>query len=140
MKKSKQLLNQKLTERLQVLNALSDNVANLLQIDRNQHTLWVVLKRNHLTLMTDNSSLANQLRFQEPIIAQYINKKLLTTLKKVKVKVITPKKQVIEVPKEKCFRISAKSAGELASIADGIKDETLRTTLKNLGSFEPRVC
>jgi hypothetical protein len=133
MKKSKQLVNKQLAQHLDELNALSDSVASLLQIDRKIHTLWVSVKKNKLLLMTDDSSFATQLRFQQALIQQYINQKLLIKLKAVKIKVIAAKPQAYEPVKEKCFRISAQNASVLSYIARDIDDDELRESLRRLG-------
>lgn len=133
MKKPKQLVNKQLTQHLDELNVLSDSVASLLQIDRKIHTLWVSIKKNKLLLMTDDSSFATQLRFQQALIQQHINQKFLIKLKEVKIKVIAPKPQAHEQVKKKCFRISAQNARVLSSIAKDIDDDELRERLRRLG-------
>ncbi|HFC91686.1 MAG TPA: DUF721 domain-containing protein [Leucothrix mucor] len=133
MKKSKQLVTKQIELHLGELNKLSDSVASLLQIDRNIHTLWVSIKRNKLLLMTDDSSFATQLRFQQALIQQHINQKLLTKVKEVKIKVIAAKPQAYEQVKEKCFRISSQTAKVLSYIAEDIDDKELRESLRRLG-------
>ncbi len=132
MKKSKQLVTKQIAQHLGELNKLSDSVASLLQIDRNIHTLWVSMKRNKLLLMTDDSSFATQLRFQQALIQQHINQQLLTKVKEVKIKVIAAKPQAHEQVKEKCFRISSQTTNVLSYIAEDI-DEELRESLRRLG-------
>ena len=133
MKKSKQLVTKHIAQHLGELNELSDSVASLLQIDRNMHTLWVSIKKNKLLLMTDDSSFATQLRFQQALIQQHINQKFLIKLKDVKIKVIAAKPQAFEQVKEKCFRISSQTASVLSYIAEDIDDDELRESLRRLG-------
>jgi hypothetical protein len=133
MKKSKQLIPRHIAEPLGKLNGLSDSVANLLQINWEAHTLWVSIKKNRLLIMTDDSSLATQLRFQQTLIEQHLNQKLLIKLKRVKIKVIAAKSQHYEATRQKCFRISPQAANILSSMAQGIDDEALRACLQKFG-------
>lgn len=134
MKKSKQFTPKHIAEPLEKLNELSEGVAGLLQIDRNIHTLWISIRKNRLLIMTDDSSFATQLRFQQALIEQYINQKLLIKLKQVKIKVIAAPPQHYDAVRKKCYRISPYTATVLSSIAQGIDDDELRTCLKRLGN------
>jgi hypothetical protein len=134
MKKSKQFIPQHIAEPLERLNELSEGVADLLQVDRDIHTLWISIRKNRLLIMTDDSSFATQLRFQQAHIEQYINQKMLMKLKQVKIKVIAAPPQYYDALRQKCFRISPYAANVLSSIAQGIEDEELRTCLKRLGN------
>ena len=133
MKRSNQLVNKQLVQHLDKLNELSDSVASLLQIDREIHTLWVSVKKNRLLLMTDDSSFATQLRFQQALIQQYINQKFLIKLKGVKIKVIAATPQAYEQVKEKCFRMSLQNASVLSYMAEDIDDDEVRESLRRLG-------
>lgn len=126
-------MSKHIAQHLGELNELSNSVASLLQIDRNFHTLWVSIKKNKLLLMTDNSSFATQLRFQQALIQQHINQKLLIKLKGVTIKVIAAKPHAFEQTKEKCFRISSQTANVLSYIAADIEDDELRERLQKLG-------
>ncbi|MCK5813584.1 MAG: DUF721 domain-containing protein [Cocleimonas sp.] len=132
MKEPRQFITKYIFQRLGELNELSDSVAGLLQIDRNIHTLWVSIEKNKLLLMTDDSIFASQLRFQQDIICQHLNQKLLIRLKSVKIKVMATSYQPTEVSNEKRFYISPQTAHTLFHIAEGIDDEALGETLKRL--------
>jgi hypothetical protein len=133
MKRSKQLVSKHIVQHLEKLDKLSDSVANLLQIDRKLHTLWVSIKKNKLLIMTDDSSFANQLYFQQTLIQKHINQELLIKLKEVKVKIIATKPQAHKVAKPKCFRISSQTANILSCIAADIDDNEIHESLKRLG-------
>ncbi len=133
MRKSKKITIKYIEQHLKKLNALSDSVANLLQIDRNIHTLWVSIEKNKLFLMTDDSLFASRLRFQQDIVRQYLNKKLLIKLESVKIKIIAKQTQPREPRKEKRFQILPQTATILAGIAEGIEDDEIRASLKRLG-------
>ncbi len=133
MKQPKQLITKRITERLQKINDLSDRVASVIQINRNKHTLWANIEKNKLTIMTDNSLFATQLRFQQDVIRQQINQQLLIKLKSIKIKLIAPPAQAKQEVGEKCFQISSQTTDILSHIAEGIDDEKLRGSLKKLG-------
>lgn len=133
MKRPKQIATKHIDQHLREINSLSDTVARLLHINRDVHTLWVSVSKNKLTLMTDDSTFATQLHYQQNIICQHINQQLLTTLKGVKIKLIPPTKEVREASRERCYQISSQTANVLSQIADTIEDEGIRETLKRLG-------
>ena len=133
MKQPKQLVTKRITEQLQKINGLSDRVASVIQINRNKHTLWANIEKNKLIIMTDNSSFATQLRFQQDVIRQQINQQLLIKLKSIKIKLIAPPVQAKQEVGEKCFQISSQTTDILSYIAESIDDEKLRGSLKKLG-------
>lgn len=133
MKQPKQLVTQRITQRLHEINSLSDMVASVIQINRNNHTLWASIEKNILTIMTDNSAFATQLRFQQNLIRQHINQQLLIKLKAIKIKLIAPRAQTQEDTGTRCFRISAQVSDVLAYIAEDIGDDKLKASLKKLG-------
>jgi len=135
MKKSKQLISEHIVQHLGELNELSESVADLLQIDRNIHSLWVSIKKNKLLIMTDDSPFATQLRFQQMIIRQHINQKLLIKLSAVKIKVIATNAFLRrEKRQQRCYRISTDAGNILSHIAEGIEDKEISACLKRLGA------
>jgi len=132
MKQSKQFAFKHLGLHLNELNDLADSVARLLHIDRSIHTLWVSIVKNKLLLMTDDSSFATQLRFQQDVIRLHLNQKLLIKLKSVKIKIITIKHHSKEEAKDKFFQITPQTASILSCIADDIEDVEIRESLKKL--------
>lgn len=133
MKKSKQLISQHIVQHLRELNELSESVADLLQIDRNIHSLWISIKKNRLLILTDDSAFATQLRFHQVIIRQHLNQKLLTKLSGVKIKVIAKKYLKHEERQQKCYRISTHTGNVLSYIAEDIEDDEISACLKRLG-------
>lgn len=133
MKQPKQLVTQRITERLQEINGLSDMVASVIHINRNNHTLWASIEKNKLVIMTDDSAFATQLRFQQDVIRQYINQQLLIKLKSIKIKLIAPVPQPLSEAEEKCFRISSQTSDILSYIAEDVDDDELRASLQKLG-------
>lgn len=136
MKEPKQFITAYIFQRLGDLNDLSDSVASLLQVDRDIDTLWVSIEKNKLLLMTDDSVFASQLRFQQDLICQYLNQKLLIRLKNVKIKIMVANNRIKEKPKpkERHFYISPQTANILSYIAESIDDDELGESLRRLGS------
>jgi hypothetical protein len=134
MKKSKQLISQHIVQHLSELNELSESVADLLQIDRSIHSLWISIKKNKLLIMTDDSLFATQLRFQQMIIRQHLNQKLLIKLSAVKIKVIAANALHHEERKRGCYHISTHAGNILSHIAEGIEDKEISACLKRLGA------
>jgi hypothetical protein len=133
MKEPKQFITKYIFQRLDDLNDLSDSVASLLQIDRDIHTLWVSIEKNKLLLMTDDSVFATQLRFQQEIICQYLNRKFLIRLKSVKIKVMAVNNPPREKLKGQYFYISPQTANVLSQIAEEIDDDEIGDSLRRLG-------
>ena len=132
MKASQKIVIKYIAQHLEQLNYLSDSVAELLQIDRKTHNLWVSIEKNKLLLMTDDSAFATYLRFQQQRIRQHVNQLFLIKLKSVRTKIIVIKHQAKEAEKTRPFQILPQTANVLSSIADSIEDEEIRETLRRL--------
>ena len=132
MKKISDLVNHQLTQSVKSYDKLSLSVYEMLHLNKEKHNLWVVVKQQQLTLLTDNPYLGTQLRYEQDNIRNALNRQYLLELKKSKVKIVPPtaKRQRI---KEKRFVITTKTTKILGSIADEIEDKELRDSLKNLG-------
>ncbi len=133
MKQPKQIVTQRISQRLHEINRLSDMVASVIHINRNHHTLWANIDKNQLIVMTDDSAFATQLRFQQDAIRLHINQQLLIKLKAIKIKLIAPQPQTQGNSGEKCFRISTQTADILSYIAEDIDDDKLKASLQKLG-------
>ncbi len=132
MKKASDLVNRQLTRSIQSYDKLSNSVYEMLHLNKEKHNVWVVVKQQQLTLMTDNPYLATQLRYQQDQIRDKLNRKFLLELKKSKVKIVPPTMKR-ERPKEERFLITKKTGKVLESIAEMIDDDELRASLKKLG-------
>ena len=131
MKNFKHLVNSELTKSIENHDKLSAYVCHLMHIDTQKHNVWAVTRRNQLSLMTDNPYLATQLNYQQSTIRDAINRKFLLQLKTVKVKIIPPSSTP---PKRKqdLYTIGSKAGEILASIANDIEDEGLKSSLLKL--------
>lgn len=133
MKKLDQLVNPQLTTSIKNYDRLSDFVYQLLHLNKDKHNLWVVTKRNKLTILTDNPYLGTQIRYQQQTICTEINKQFLMELKDTHVKIIPPSIQ-FEDKKGSIFKISEKTANVLTNIASQIEDVELKESLLNLAN------
>ena len=131
MKNFNELVNRQLVESIKSHDKLSDTVYAFLHLDKKKHNVWVVVKQQTLSLLTDNPYLATQLRYQQQNICLHLNQKFLMQLNTIKVKIIPPQ-NIIEKVEESNFIISDKASGILAEIADDIEDDDLKKSLLKL--------
>ena len=133
MKNLNQLVNSELTKSIENYDKLSSFVYKLMHLDEKKHNVWVVVKQQQLTLLTDNPYLGTQLRYQQQTIGREINKQFLMQLKSTKVKIVPPTEKAKKANVD-LFKIGEKAAGILASIADDIEDKELRESLLKLAN------
>jgi hypothetical protein len=133
MKNINDLVNRQLVESIKSYDKLSSTVYDFLHLNREKHNIWVVVKQQKLTLLTDNPYLATQLRYQQQNICLHLNQKFLMQLNTIKVKIIPPE-GVKEKIEESNFIISDKAGGVLEGIADQIDDEELKKSLLKLAN------
>lgn len=133
MKNFNDLVNKQLAESIKSYDKLSNAVYDFLHLNKQKHNVWVVVKKQQLTLLSDNPYLATQLRYQQQAISTHLNKKFLLQLKQVKVKIIPPSTTRKKV-EESNFIISEKAEKILAGIANDIDDEELKQSLLKLAN------
>ena len=131
MKNLQHLVNSELLKSIENYDKLSDFVYDFMHLDKEKHNVWVVTKRQQLTLLTDNPHLGTQLRYQQSTICEALNRKFLMELKKSKIKIIPPTAK-FEKNKQDLYSISGKASEVLASIADEIEDKELKNSLLKL--------
>lgn len=131
MKKFGNLVNSELTRSIHIQDKLSNAVYEILNLDKERHNIWVVMKQQKLTLVTDHPILAGQLQAQQEMIRDKLNKQFLLQLKTSQIK-IAPPKAARKAKKEKRFVITEDTAKVLAGIADLIDDEGIKKSLKNI--------
>ena len=137
MKKISNLVNSQLVQSIEIYDKLSDEVYELMHLNKQKHNVWVVVKQQQLTILTDNPYLGNQLRYQQQTICDALNRKFLLELKKSKVKIIPPKAKR-EVKKKERIVISDKTSSILESIANDIDDLELKASLLQLTKKAPK--
>lgn len=131
MKKLNRLVNSELARSIHIQDKLSNAVYELLELDKNQHNLWAIVKQQQLTLVTDHPILATQLQYQKEKIRDHLNREFLLQLKITQIK-IAPPKAMRKIKKEKRFVISEDTAKVLHVIADLIDDDEVKNSLKKL--------
>ena len=135
MKNINDLVNSQLVESIKSYDKLSNAVYDFLHLNRQKHKVWVVVKQQQLTLLTDNPYLATQLRYQQQNICLHLNQKFLMQLKIIKVKIVPPE-GVREKTEKSNFVISSKASEILVGIAGEIDDIELKTSLLKLADKE----
>ena len=133
MKNFKHLVNSELTKSIENYDKLSEFVYELMHLDKKKHNVWVVTKRQQLTLMTDNPHLGTQLRYQQAAICDALNRNFLMELKTAKVKIVPPTAKT-ETKKMDLYKVGRKASEILASIAYEIEDEELKNSLLKLAN------
>lgn len=133
MKNFQHLVNSELTKSIENYDKLSNFVYELMHLDKQKHNVWVVAKRQQLTLMTDNPYLGTQLRYQQNAIADALNSKFLLELKTSKVKIIPPSAE-LKKKHQDLYAIGGKASEVLKNIASEIEDEELKKSLLKLAN------
>lgn len=128
MKKITDLVNNQLIRSIKSYDKLSDSVYEMLHLNKEKHNVWVVIKQQQLTIMTDNPYLGTQLRYQQDNIRDNLNRQYLLELKKSKVKIVPPRAERQKAKKEH-FIINESTGRVLESIANDIEDDELRESL-----------
>lgn len=131
MKKFNDLVNNQLIRSIKSYDELSNSVYEMLHLNKDKHNVWVVIKQQQLTIMTDNPYLGTQLRYQQDNIRDNLNRQYLLELKKSKVKIVPPRAERLKA-KKKRFIINESTGRVLESIANDIEDDELRKSLIKL--------
>lgn len=131
MKKASNFVNAQIVRSIETYDRLSDEVYKLMHLNKKKHNVWVVVKQQQLTILTDNPYLGTQLRYQQHTICDELNKRFLLELTKTHVKIIPPNGKR-ETKKEARFVIGEKAGSILENIAKDIEDEGLKASLLQL--------
>ena len=133
MKNFQHLVNSELTKSIENYDKLSNFVYELMHLDKQKHNVWVVAKRQNLTLMTDNPYLGTQLRYQQNTICDAINRRFLMELTTCKLKIIPPTTDITKKDQD-LYKIGTKACEVLSTIANEIEDEELKNSLLKLAN------
>jgi len=131
MKQLNDLINSQLSRKIESNDKLSAFVYDLLHLNEDKHNVWVVVKQQQLTLLTDNPYLGTQLQYQQQNICTEINRHFLLELKKSKVKIVPPETSKPETH-ESLYKIGNKACDALVGIANEIEDKELSESLKKI--------
>jgi len=135
MKKASDFVNSQFIRSIETYDKLSQYVYQLMHLNKEKHNVWVVVKQQQLTILTDNPYLGTQLQYQQQTICDALNRQFLLELKKTKVKIIPPK-AIKETRHDPRFVIGEKASLALESIAKDIDDEELQASLLQLAQKE----
>lgn len=134
MRLFKHYLDSRLIQRARLLQSLTHSVRSRLAPVVAEHCWVAGIQNNTLIILTDSSSWAVSIRYQQHELLKLLNSEyrpeLEQTLKRLKIKVITlpnGRKKTISKP-----RLSQSSARLIASAADAIRDPGLSVALKRL--------
>jgi len=131
MKKASDFVNSQFSRSIETYDKLSTSVYELMHLNKEKHNVWVVVKQQQLTILTDNPYLGTQLQYQQQTICDALNRQFLLELKKTKVKIIPPK-AIREKKQEPRFVISDRASDALECIAKDIGDAELKASLLKL--------
>jgi hypothetical protein len=130
MEKINHLINRDITERLEQLDELTAEVGNFLALPVTGR-VWPVLKNQRLTLFTDDSHLATQIRFQQQLLGKHLSKRLNLKISGVNIKLISFP-LASKVRKNNRFCMSSQAVLVMQGIAGSMEDKELRQAILNL--------
>ncbi|PID44794.1 MAG: hypothetical protein CSB48_00825 [Proteobacteria bacterium] len=90
MKQVRKLQNTYISESIKNIDRLSVAVCQHLGINPEQHKLFVLPRRQEITLLLESPVFASQLRYQQQDILRFINKRFLGEFKEIRVKISPP--------------------------------------------------
>jgi hypothetical protein len=125
MNKVKKFVDGNLAERLKHVDNLSQAVYKALSLPMENHNIWAVMEMSQLTLLTDDSILATQLRLEQQRIIDYFQQQLNITIGKTIIRMTMPAPSPPRTKKRR-HKITAKSAKTMISIAQDIEDKELQ--------------
>lgn len=130
MEKINRFINRDITERLEQLDKLTAEVGDFLSLPITGR-VWPVLKNQRLTLLTDDSHLATQIRFQQQLLGKHLSKRLNLKISAVNVKLISFP-LASKVRKNNSFCMSSKAALIMQGIAGSMEDTELQQAILKL--------
>lgn len=137
MKQANHLPNTYLYESIKNFDRLSHCVQQFLKVDPKQFKLFVVGRQQVVTIVVENSILANQLRYQQQDVLKHINHTFLSQFKEVKIKLVPPQMTPIVEPKPR-KELSKEVSSILMSMAEGLEDEELKASLQRIATPQAR--
>lgn len=131
MKKLASFTHSDITKRLNQLDELRNSIIDILDIPIHDIRLWPVISKQQLTVFTENSILATQIRYQQKKICNHLNKIHTLNLRAVHTKLI-PSTIATQSVKIKPPTLKNSTSKTLSSIADQIEDNELKQILKRI--------
>ncbi|MDD5392288.1 MAG: hypothetical protein PHE17_04650 [Thiothrix sp.] len=136
MEKINRLVNTEITERLEQLDKLAEEIGHFLSLST-ENRIWPILKHHRLTLLTDDPHLAVQIRFQQNTLSKHLSKRLNLKISALHIKLISLPFASIE-QKNNGFKLSNDTASVVRSIAFGIEDKELQEAIMHLAATASR--
>ena len=130
MRPFNRLLAPNLVEKTQVLEKINFSLRALLPAPLNTHCWTASIRDQELTLVTDGSTWASQLRYLQREILKQLNAEFLLELKKCRIRIEAPR--VVRERSPRRLELSSDSARTLARAADAMPDPELRAALQKL--------
>lgn len=113
-----------------MLEKLNFSLQALLPSPLNAHCWTASVREQELTLVTDGSTWASQLRYLQREILKQLNAEYRLELKKCRIRIDAPR--VVREPARRRLELSADSAETLERAANAMPDPELRTALQKL--------
>lgn len=131
MKTVSQSVNPHLIKRLKEIDDLKKGLCEALNIDPKTTSLWPIINKQSLTLLTDTPILATQIRFQQKWILSFLKQKYAIDITVMHTKLLPPQK-ASSICGKKPINMGNSTKNTIASIANSINDEDLSKSLMNL--------
>jgi len=131
MKTVSQSVNPHLIKRLKEIDDLKYDLCKALNIDPETTSLWPIINKKSLTLLTDTPILATQIRFQQKWILSFLKQKHALNITDMNTKLLPPQK-ASSISGKKPINMGNSTKNTIASIANSINDEDLSKSLMNL--------
>jgi len=131
MKTAQSLINPHLVKRLKEIDELKNSLYDYLGVTPEMVTLWPIMKKHELTIMTDSPVFATQLRFQRNSIATFLKQKHFLNVTVVHTKLL-PSQKASPVLLKKPTKPGISAQKSIKSIASLIGDKELRDALLKL--------
>lgn len=118
-------------QRVQQLNQLNIVLQQALPIQFAGHCHLANVDAEHITIHTDNASLASLLRFQAAVLCKTLSEHLPQSINKLEVKV-RPNVSPLTTTTSTTMTLPASAAESIQQTADSIENGTLKTALEKL--------
>jgi hypothetical protein len=133
MKTAQSLINPQLIKRLKEIDELKNNLYDYFKVTPEIVTIWPVLKKHELTILTDSPIFATQIRFQKKSIVHFLKQKFSLNITVVHTKLLPPQK-ASPILRKKPTKPGVSAQKSIKSIASLVNDKELRDALLKLAT------
>jgi len=131
MKRLASLTRSDISKRLNQLDELRNSIIDILDIPIHDIKLWPVISKQQLTVFTESSILATQIKYQQKKICDHLNNVHTLNLRAVYTKLI-PSTIATQSVKIQPPTLKKSTSETLSSIAEQIEDTELKQILKRI--------